>query len=185
MNEELLEETDSEGNILSKEQIEFFKNSKVRDEKGRLLVLYHGTGRSFTVFRKGDIGFHFGTKAQAHRSQAWGKDGKTDSYYLNITNPLVLEYDYGSWDGEFLAPRFIRDEVATTPEDIKILKDIEENMYGGAYSSPASTALRNWIKSKGYDGIKYQNSFEGSGNYYSYIAFHPNQIKHILNKKSY
>jgi len=35
--------TDSENNPLSSEQIEYFKNSKARDNKGRLLVCYHGT----------------------------------------------------------------------------------------------------------------------------------------------
>lgn len=37
---------DSENNYLSKEQIEFFKDSKVRDEKGNLLVVYHGSKNS-------------------------------------------------------------------------------------------------------------------------------------------
>lgn len=34
---------DSEGNKLSDQQQEYFKNSKVRDEDGNLLVVYHGT----------------------------------------------------------------------------------------------------------------------------------------------
>ena len=42
---------DSNGNKLSKGQQEFFKDSKVRDENGNLLVMYHGTeGENFTVF---------------------------------------------------------------------------------------------------------------------------------------
>ena len=36
-------ETDSDGNPLTVEQAEFFKNSKARDEEGNLLNLYHGT----------------------------------------------------------------------------------------------------------------------------------------------
>ena len=63
--EDLSQEVDSEGNPLTKEQVEFFKNSKVRDSNGRLLVCYHGTDATFTTFEKGDIGFHFGTKEQA------------------------------------------------------------------------------------------------------------------------
>jgi hypothetical protein len=34
-------ELDSLGNELTKEQAEFFKDSKVRDENGNLLVVYH------------------------------------------------------------------------------------------------------------------------------------------------
>ena len=44
-------EFDSDGNSLSEGQVEFFKNSKMRDENGNLKVMYHGTrGANFTVF---------------------------------------------------------------------------------------------------------------------------------------
>ena len=47
----LFSDRDSLGNELSKEQQEFFKDSKVRDENGNLLVVYHGTTKGgFTVF---------------------------------------------------------------------------------------------------------------------------------------
>lgn len=45
-----LKQTDSLGNELSPEQIEFFEDSKVRDENGNLLVMYHGTFEKFTIF---------------------------------------------------------------------------------------------------------------------------------------
>lgn len=41
---------DSEGNILSEEQQKFFADSKVRDEDGRLIPVYHGTFDDFTIF---------------------------------------------------------------------------------------------------------------------------------------
>ena len=42
---------DSQGRSLSPKQQEYFKNSKVVDDKGNLLVMYHGTGNAgFTVF---------------------------------------------------------------------------------------------------------------------------------------
>lgn len=42
---------DSQGNTLSKEQAEYFKDSKVRDDNGNLKVMYHGTTQhGFTVF---------------------------------------------------------------------------------------------------------------------------------------
>ena len=44
--------SDSNGNQLSKEQQEFFKNSKVIDDKGNLLKVYHGSKSSgFNVFQ--------------------------------------------------------------------------------------------------------------------------------------
>lgn len=49
-NEMKLSARDSEGNTLTEAQQEYFKDSKVRDKKGNLLVLYHGTNAHFTVF---------------------------------------------------------------------------------------------------------------------------------------
>ena len=43
---------DSNGKTLSSQQQEFFKDSKVRDEQGRLLEVYHGTGTKITEFEK-------------------------------------------------------------------------------------------------------------------------------------
>lgn len=47
---------DSEGNTLTKAQQEYFKDSKVRDENGNLLVMHHGTGADFTEFDRSFIG---------------------------------------------------------------------------------------------------------------------------------
>ena len=46
-----LSDRDSDGNSLTAEQSAFFAHSKVRDEQGRLLTMYHGTNNpDFTVF---------------------------------------------------------------------------------------------------------------------------------------
>ena len=57
-------DTDSEGKQLTKEQKEFFKNSKAVDSKGRLIKLYHGTNRGgFTQFiDTHNIGYFFTNK---------------------------------------------------------------------------------------------------------------------------
>lgn len=43
-------DVDSDGNKLTQQQAEYFKNSKVRDDDGNLLKVYHGTSKSFTAF---------------------------------------------------------------------------------------------------------------------------------------
>ena len=51
-------EKSSDGQKLTDEQREFFRNSKVRDEKGRLLAVYHGTKRAgFTTLNKNKRSF--------------------------------------------------------------------------------------------------------------------------------
>lgn len=52
---------DTDGKSLTKDQIEYFKDSKVRDENGRLKVMYHGTeSAGFNVF---DASLGFASKA--------------------------------------------------------------------------------------------------------------------------
>ena len=86
-------ETDSEGNELSKQQQEYFKDSKVRDDEGRLKVVYHGTDSDFHTFNSayiGDdnklgIGFYFLLKPLEFSYE------HPKAVYLNITNPITEE----------------------------------------------------------------------------------------------
>ena len=90
---------DSKNNYLSKEQIEFFKDSKVRDDNGNLLVVYHGTDADFNVFDKsknieGNGAFWFSRSKDYADEMAIIKNGKrVDEFYLNLTNPLIVEMD--------------------------------------------------------------------------------------------
>ncbi len=103
---------DSEGKKLTKEQQEYFKNSKIRDENGNLLVMYHGTTRGgFTVFdggkdywyftndkkysytfegRKQNGQFYPYTKERMEKGQATPQRYKV---YLNVTNPYIADID--------------------------------------------------------------------------------------------
>ena len=85
-----LKRTDSEGTVLSAEQQEFFKNSKVRDEEGNLLVVYHGTDDDFTVFdrTKGRSTMVIqGSFFSPWELDASGYGSNVKAYYLNIKNP--------------------------------------------------------------------------------------------------
>ena len=88
---------DSEGNTLTEAQQEYFKDSKVRDKSGNLLVMYHGTpNANFTIFRSGT--YFTEHKWYADRYQSQGASSlsykKTadnpDTYavYLNIKKPF-------------------------------------------------------------------------------------------------
>ena len=90
---------DSEGNKLTPEQQERFKDSKVRDENGNLKVMYHGTPNGdFTVFQDGT--YFTDNKAYADLYQNPGassisvKNGasapKTFEVYLDIKKPFDI-----------------------------------------------------------------------------------------------
>lgn len=88
---------DSNGNKLSSKQRDYFKDSKIRDDDGNLLVVYHGTSEKFTVFDR--------TKSRANMDiqgsffspwdvDAGGYGGNVGAYYLNIKNPASESMGY-------------------------------------------------------------------------------------------
>ncbi len=97
-----LSATDNKGRTLSEEQIQYFKDSKVRDEDGNLKVVYHGSEvTDITIFKKdkfGDIGINFLTDdadiADTYRS----KKGRRYEFYADIKNPLIIEGEGKNWN---------------------------------------------------------------------------------------
>ena len=87
---------DSQGNELTEAQAEYFKDSKVRDEDGNLLVVYHGSGNQFNEF----LHRYMGLNGNAHgrgfyftedKSYAEGykkENGQLLEGYLNISKPV-------------------------------------------------------------------------------------------------
>ena len=102
---------DNQGRTLTKEQQEYFKDSKIRDNKGNLLTVYHGTTSNFDTFKKGDIGYHFGNKTTARNRVGHGKNTKLMECYINITNPIVINEDFGSWDADFKLTQYLFNHV--------------------------------------------------------------------------
>ena len=90
------DDEDNNGRQLSDGQKAYFKDSVVRDDKGRLLTVYHGTDADFTVFdimragkngRAEGYGFYF-----SDDQEITGKYGdKQMEVYLNITKPLYSD----------------------------------------------------------------------------------------------
>jgi len=99
--------TDSEGRKLSKKQLEFFKDSKVVDENGNLLVVYHGTFERFNVF---DIsktnsandqgkGFYFTTsKDDVQKHYMRSGDNDVDTKIESLAYDLFAEQGYSEED---------------------------------------------------------------------------------------
>ena len=198
---------DSEGNILTHEQQEYFKDSNVRDENGNLLAVYHGTNATFTVFNpklSKDIGVHFGTLEQAKK---FSRNKIPDAYYLNakvnkyviddiFRNPdlEITDILYKLADGDLIDHKQVHEieDSLSYPykkafedyhtamyedEDGRVSKEIQAD-YNNATISLWKT-VKKYIVKNGYTGIVYKNSFEGKGN--SYVVFNPNQAKLVTN----
>ena len=188
----LFSRRNSNGRELTEAQLEYFKDSHVRDADGNLLVVYHGTENGgYTIFnpkRSDDrISLFFtdnpnvaytysgsdatvGTQ-KAKSNSAWtewsrqrGK-GKAGMYpvYLNITNPLVVDAQGSSWGN--------------------ILFNGEEK---------ETREIARYAKKNGYDGVILKNLYDLGGHYNPevngealastvYVAFDSNQVKSVDN----
>ncbi|MBQ7036316.1 MAG: hypothetical protein IJN74_02370 [Clostridia bacterium] len=166
--------SDSEGREISSEISEKIKSTAVLDVNGRPLAVYHFTpNEEFTEFSKGDIGFHFGTKAQAEKrgKDIQAKSGRTFRAYLNLKNPIRARLDIMGWRAR-PAAMYLWSEGYLTNEEHEYIKRLASKEDG--YDSDAAIRLREILEEKKYDGIVYPNGFEGDGD--SYIAFHDEQI---------
>ena len=86
----LYSDRDSDGNQLSEAQQEYFKDSKVRDDDGNLLKVFHGTSKNFTIFdrTKGRSTMDIqGSFFSPWEIDAKGYGENVRAFYLNIVNP--------------------------------------------------------------------------------------------------
>jgi hypothetical protein len=192
---------DSDGNELSDAQMEFFKDSKVRDADGNLRVMYHGTTSKFTIFDieragrnwNGDSrlgkGFYFAnTKEEALR---WTDGSITVKAYLNLVNPLDLDAPTPKDIADEI-DKYITNKLASFDESNAWIsrKQYAENLHRIKEMYMKDSALfidnfkydddgkmtdgiREFLSSLGYDGIVSKQET---------VAFYPEQIKETTNK---
>jgi len=167
----------------------WFGDSKVVDDKGNPLVMYHGTTADFDMFKVQDksmflrkqIGFHFG---QLHQADFFTKDAlgstKDESsivpVYLKIENPLRV-VDLDTWHARKIAEYLnqhmgfnIKLEYADDLTDSELRKEVQNNI----------DAVMKALGERGIDGFVYRNQFEGDKVDDSYIVFNPTQIKSAI-----
>ena len=164
--------TDSQGRELSEEQQKFFKDSKVRDEDGRLLTMYHGTraeNGDFTVFdyskavKKGGLGLkalgkgNYFTSKQLNGSERFGS--RVIEAYLNVTNPFI--YDGANGDTVSLAEQV-------------------QKKTGISTQGMNTDALQDAMRKLGYDGIV---EYRRDGSLGIAVTFDSEQIKYTTNQK--
>lgn len=163
----------------------WFEGSKVVDDRGKPLTVYHGTDRDFKHFRVRDLGYHFGTLEQAERV-LHGKTAFPRDYiggenirpvYLAIKNPLRTT-DAANWESPVAVINAIPDDAL--PENIWKKLDVisGQEVTTRREINSAIREIRNLLESAGYDGVVYKNKVEGKGD--SWIAFHSSQIKSAI-----
>lgn len=179
--------TDNQGRTLTKEQQEFFKDSKVRDENGNLLEVYHGSNSEHTIFKNPEKTFYdysSGEKfkntsitfftdslevADTYVDKEQNPNKKPMTVYLNITNPLVIDaqYNYSRYLPEFV--------TGGKPSDVNTI--VEEAYKSGKYDGVI-------IKRVGDVGLYGEYDLTDGRQYATdYVIFNSNQAKNVDNKK--
>lgn len=174
-------EYDSKGNKLSKSQQEFFKDSKVRDEKGKLLVMYHGTDKNFFEFKnkKPQHGRAIidGYYLTPERSIASEYGSNIMEVYVDLKNPLYLHNNNGLT--KELMDRGYANSTSELIEKYNLETDESEVV-------PTSKALTKLIKKLGYDGVITttldSDNIDTDYEYTQIVALKSNQIKNITNQ---
>ena len=171
---------DEQGGITSLPMDEASRMARAGEQKFDI-DSYHGTRDDFTIFEKGDLGYHFGTPEQAWKrlvdtreTADWEPHNAEENIMpvrLRLKNPLELP-DVGSWQlPEVIARRAletkwgkshsnelneIMDEAAELAPTFADLDDWADS----PEASELMDELRDMIKKDGYDGIKYRNIVE-------------------------
>ena len=112
---------DSDGNKLTQNQAEYYKESMARDDEGHLLVLYHGTSQAgFNVFKPGRYGIMMTTSMKDALSY-----GGADTLY----NPNEEMIDLKVKSGNFMIGKHLRfDTEEERAEFLKNNPDAESYM---------------------------------------------------------
>ena len=188
------QEKDSKGNVLTKSQVKFFKDSKVRDKNGNLLIMYHGSPSNFTVFDENKIGyktdannpmnledgegFYF-TNLESE-SKEYGKN--VFKVYLNIKNPFIAASTHDLTIGEFQKTPVGKELMNLKNEGVISIKEfvkVFKNPYR-LFDTLAENLIspQAFLSKCGYDGVFEDN---GDDNYLVAVAFNSNQIKNVDN----
>lgn len=177
---------DSEGRNLSEGQQEFFKDSKLKDEYGRLLVMYHGTPQGgFTVF-KPDISYFTANRDYAEE-YARASSGNSRVNYTHDPEHKVYEV-------------YLNAKKPFDTRDPKVRKVWEREFFGKYSRTPLTDrGLLDWTdgydiwdfiddNDLDYDAVLLDEGSVPNGNGgtrwrgISYTVRDKNQIKNVDNK---
>ena len=183
----------------------WFGNSKVVDENGNPLVVYHGSNANFTIFDKSKIdidnlgaGFYFSSEDIANsyanrRTQERGGKENTYAVYLKMEKPLDFrnvthEQAIEANKQEFLSFGF--DEAEAQRQAAELVDGFiadtkrfnEKTDFAIALPDNKSEGMQRFIKNEGIDGFIVPGKDKASGkDGVAYVVFEPHQIKSATN----
>ncbi|EKY4114267.1 hypothetical protein RCP98_006020 [Pseudomonas aeruginosa] len=162
----------------------WFGDSKVVDQDGKPLVVYHGTDKKFTVFNTdGRSRPTFFTNIEglaksyaAERSRRGGAEQVTQAVYLRISNPMTVDANGAAWDN------IAADGIENNE---KAIADLSKRGVSHITTNRAAEIAEKY----GFDGVIIKNVMDGYG--YNkdapkstvYAVFKPEQIKSAVGNR--
>jgi hypothetical protein len=158
----------------TKEFKTWFKDSKIVDDNGNPLRLYHGTDKSFSIFDPAKAGQkdsgYYGTgmymtastdSANGYAGWNGGAKGITGETLVEGANVMPL---YASIKNPYIWPNDNQNVIKTKEEADKFTKD---------------------LIARGYDGVIAPSEMElgNKGKFYEVVAFNPEQVKSASGNK--
>ena len=189
-------DTQGQADINTPEFKAWFGDSKVVDESGKPLVVYHGTNTEFDTFdrRKANkidhgffgAGFYFAKTPQSGKAMA--RNANIDMpLYIKMNNPFYFNMGNTALiidkiKKEYKAYAENYNKNVAPNEQIDTDADIDESFFdrNGNINSSYNHAARftSLLQDIGYDGVIVNNGEE-------YVAFSPNQIKSVYNRGTF
>lgn len=198
--------TDSQGRKLTDAQREYFADSKVVDEQGNLLEVYHGSpienittfdrsraGQNSNVYNDSAIWFsdvdgeatNFAYKKQngsLSTTEKRGEKGEVYSAYLNMTNPF--DFNKLADDSQMMDDLYesLNDDGMFDSKSA-FVKRVKSDLDAGNHQSIKTLIDFDSLESKGYDGVvarMYSN--KNNNDALEYGVFNANQIKSVDNQ---
>lgn len=191
---------DSNGKSISDGQQKYFRNSAVRDDLGRLLVVYHGTySKAFSKFNENSGIWLTPVREYAleYSDVAYGdeaSDEKASSVYDNtseigvdrvyalyadIKNPVKVGYVNGPINNYFVQHLSNALGIDNKADYKELLSIAEEHKGNEAWYITNDSRFRELAQKYHFDGIA---AYEGESEFIpTYCAFSSKQVKHVNN----
>lgn len=181
---------DNTGAKLSKQQQEYFKDSKIRDKDGNLVRVYHNTNNDFTVFDLAKSGSNQGSsKGQGiYLSKRKGEFAHSDygdkqmNLYANITNPFdINKSGLSEEQADYVLNKYASkkhnldeyDGLYRNHAKGKLMNNYRMMDYIKEYADDNGISTIDIMRDLGYDGI-----LDGA----EVVAFSPEQVKNVDNE---
>lgn len=163
----------------------WFGDSKVVDEQGRPLVLYHGTGHDFSIFEVQSYGTAF-LSTSKEVAKAFARHQPL-TLYARVENPLIIDADGANWYRVPLSavPDTVIKKVREKNKEYN--KDLHESEKDiGHYEDSSTNIIATAAKESGlYDGVIFRNIEEEDVVADDIIPFAQNQIKSTQNRGTF